>query len=75
VTVIRQHVTDDYSVVQTLPTMERARTMALDPTTGLVYLVTAINGANTSAPPRAGIPGAVKYGPLDGSFQVLVIGN
>jgi len=75
VTIIRQHVTDDYSVVQTLPTMERARTMALDPATGLVYLVTTVNGANIANPSRAGIPGKVMYGPLDGSFQVLVIGN
>jgi DNA-binding beta-propeller fold protein YncE len=75
VTIIRQHVTDDYSVVQNLPTMERARTMALDPVTGLLYLVTAISGANIANPPRAGIPGRVMYGPLDGSFQVLVVGN
>jgi DNA-binding beta-propeller fold protein YncE len=75
VTVIRRHVTDDYSVVQTLPTMERARTMALDPATGLAYLVTSIDGANISNPSRAGVPGKVTYGPLDGSFQVLVIGN
>jgi hypothetical protein len=75
VTIIRQHVTDDYSVVQNLPTMERARTMALDPASGRVYLVTTINGANISTPYRAGTPGKVTYGPLDGSFQVLVIGN
>jgi DNA-binding beta-propeller fold protein YncE len=75
VTVVRQTVTDTYSVVQNLPTMERARTMALDPATGLLYLVTTIYGANISTPYRAGVPGAVKYGPLDGSFQVLVIGN
>jgi DNA-binding beta-propeller fold protein YncE len=75
VTIIRQHVNDDYSVIQNLPTMERARTMALDPVSGLLYLVTAINGANISNPARAGIPGKVVYGPLDGSFQVLVIGN
>jgi hypothetical protein len=35
VTIFRQNVTDDYSVVQKLPTMERARTMALDPSTNL----------------------------------------
>lgn len=75
ITVVRQHLTDDYSVVQNLPTMERARTMALDPASGLVYLVTAINGANITNPYRAGTPGKVTYGPLDGSFQVLVIGN
>jgi hypothetical protein len=75
VTIIRQHVTDDYSVVQNLPTMERARTMALDPVSGLLYLVTSISGANISNPARAGIPGKVVYGTLDGSFQVLVVGN
>jgi DNA-binding beta-propeller fold protein YncE len=75
VTVIRQHLMDSYSEIQTLPTMERARTMTVDPTTGLVYLVTTIYGANISTPYRAGRPGTVKYGPLDGNFQVLVVGN
>jgi DNA-binding beta-propeller fold protein YncE len=75
VTVIRQDLTDSYAIIQNLPTMERARTMAVDSTTGLVYLVTTIYGANISTPYRAGRPGSVKYGPLDGSFQVLVVGN
>ena len=75
VSVIRQHLMDSYSEIQNLATMERARTMALDPTTGLVYLVTTIYGANISNPARAGTPGRVNYGPLDGNFQVLVVGN
>jgi DNA-binding beta-propeller fold protein YncE len=37
-TIIRQSVTDSYAVVQNLPTPHWARTLSLDPVTGLVYL-------------------------------------
>lgn len=73
-TIIRQHLTDSYAVVQNLPTMEQARTMAIDPSTGLVYLVTTLYGANLTNPPVNGI-GTLKLNPVDGSFQVLVVGN
>jgi hypothetical protein len=74
VTVVRQHLTDSYSVIQNLPTLQQARTMAVDPSTGLVYLVTTLYGANLKNPPVNGI-GTLKLNPVDGSFQVLVVGN
>ncbi len=74
VTIARQHLTDTYAVIQNLPTMEQARTMAVDPSTGLVYLVTTLFGANLTNPPVNGI-GTLKLEPVDGSFRVLVVGN
>jgi DNA-binding beta-propeller fold protein YncE len=74
VTIVRQHETDSYAVIQNLPTMQQARTVALDPSTGLVYLVTTLYGAKLDNPPMNGI-GTLKLNPVDGSFQVLVIGN
>ena len=74
VTIARQHLTDDYAVIQNLPTMEKARTMAIDPSTGLVYVVTTLYGAKLTNPPANGI-GKLQMNPVNGSFQVLVIGN
>jgi len=73
-TIIRQDVTDTYAVVQNLPTRERAGTLALDPDTGLVYLVTIQYGVKLGAPPFNGI-GTLALKPVDSSFQVLVVGN
>lgn len=70
-TVIRQDVTDTYSVVQTLPTRKNARTLAINPSTGEVYLASVIYGAELN-----NVNGAsVKMKAVDGSFQVLVVGN
>ncbi len=74
VTVIRQDVNDTYAVVQNLATMQQARTMAIDSSTGEVYLVTTLYGANLRNPPAQGI-GTLKVNAMDGTFQVLVIGN
>jgi DNA-binding beta-propeller fold protein YncE len=74
VSVVRQHLTDSYSVIQNLPTRQQARTVAVDPSSGLVYLVTTLYGANLKNPPMNGI-GTLKLNPIDGSFQVLVVGN
>ena len=74
VTVIRQHLTDSYAVIQNLPTLQRARTITIDPSTGLVYLVTTLYGADLRNPPVNGI-GTLKMSPVEGSFQVLVVGN
>jgi DNA-binding beta-propeller fold protein YncE len=74
VTIVRQHLTDSYAVIQNLPTLQQARTLAIDPSTGLVYLVTTLYGAKLDHPPANGI-GTLKLSPVDGSFQVLVIGN
>jgi hypothetical protein len=57
-----------------LPTLEQARTMAIDPSTGLLYLVTTLQGADLRRPPANGI-GTLKMNPINGSFQVLVVGN
>ncbi len=68
-TVIRQQTPDRYVVAATLPTAKGARTMALDVTTGRVYLVTASFG-----PPPA--PTADQPHPrpaiLPDTFRVLV---
>ncbi len=71
-TIIRQNITDTYAVVQTLATRQRARTLAVDPGTGEVYLVTDLVAVDLSKP--GGI-GTLKTIPAAGSFQVLVIGN
>jgi YVTN family beta-propeller protein len=44
VTVIRQESSDKYSVVETVKTLPRAKTMALDPKTHQLFLSTAENG-------------------------------
>jgi YVTN family beta-propeller protein len=71
-TVIRQESADRYTVLDTVKTQTGARTMALDPSNGRVYLVTAQFGppsaANASQPrPRPA--------PLPDSFTVLVVGT
>ena len=71
-TVMRQHVTDTYSVIQNLPTLQRARTLAVNPATGEVYLVTDLLGVDLT---RKGGIGTLKMVPVPGSFQVLVVGN
>jgi DNA-binding beta-propeller fold protein YncE len=61
-----------YPVLQTVPTMSGARTMALDAATGKVYTVSAKLGV-----PPAPAPGAKHVRPtaIPGTFTVLVIGN
>jgi DNA-binding beta-propeller fold protein YncE len=71
-TIIRQDVTDSYAVIQTLPTRERANTLAVNPSTGSVYLVTDYQGVDLSRP--GGI-GTLREKPVEGSFQVLQVGN
>jgi DNA-binding beta-propeller fold protein YncE len=73
VTIIRQDVTDTYSVIQTLPTRQNARTLAINPSNGEVYLASVIYGAVLNNPPINGAP--LKISAVDSSFQVLVIGN
>lgn len=74
VTIIRRYVTDTYAVVQNLPTRKQARTLAIDPSTGNAYLVTALQGAELGPPPLNGI-GTLKLKVVDSSFQVLVLGH
>jgi DNA-binding beta-propeller fold protein YncE len=70
-TIIRQDVTDTYAEIQNLATRQRARTLAVDPETGLVYLVTDSMGVDLGH--QGGI-GALRSAPVSGSFQVLAIG-
>jgi DNA-binding beta-propeller fold protein YncE len=72
-TIIQQDVTDTYAVVQTLPTRQHARTLAVNSSSGEVYLTSVIYGAQLNHPPANGAP--LKVTPVDGSFQVLVVGN
>jgi DNA-binding beta-propeller fold protein YncE len=70
ITVVRQDSPDSYSVVATVPTKARARTMTLDPTTGRLYTVTADFGTAPAATPQAPRPRAPM---VPGSFVLLVL--
>jgi hypothetical protein len=70
-TVIHQDTPDHYAVVQTLATKLGARTMALDPDTGKVYLVTA--DMKLAVPPTDAEP-APRPTPIAGSFEIMVVG-
>ncbi len=65
-TVIHEDTPDTYTVRQTLDTQRGARTMALDPTSGTIYLVTADREA--TPPPPGQRPAMVP-----GSFTLLVV--
>jgi DNA-binding beta-propeller fold protein YncE len=72
-TIVKQDATtDSYEVVQNLPTRERARTLAVDPSTGDVYLVTDTYGVDLTKP---GTIGTMQAAPISGSFHVLVVGH
>jgi DNA-binding beta-propeller fold protein YncE len=71
-TIIKQHLTDSYAVIQELPTQARARTLAIDPDSGHVYLVTNVMGFDLT---HKGGVGDLKTQAVQGSFQVLVVGN
>lgn len=70
-TVIRQDSADRYSVVQTVETMLGARTMALDPTSGRVYLVSSKFGP---PPPATAEEPEPHPTPIAGTLEVLVVG-
>jgi YVTN family beta-propeller protein len=61
-----------YPAVQTLPTMKGARTMALDPSSGTIYTVSAKFGATPVATAAAPHP---RPAALPDTFTVLVIGQ
>jgi hypothetical protein len=70
-TIVRQRSADQYEVASTVKTQRGARTMALDPTTGRVYLVSADFGpapAPTAEQPHP------RPAPTSDSFTVLVMG-
>jgi DNA-binding beta-propeller fold protein YncE len=69
-TVVRQDTADKYTVVQTVPTALGARTLALDPKSHKIYLVTAKFGATPAATPEQPRP---RPAMIPGSFEVLVV--
>lgn len=72
-TIIQQDAnTDSYAVIQNLPTLARARTLAVDPSTGAVYLVTDLRGVDLT---KMGGIGTLHFDPIQGSFQMLVVGH
>jgi YVTN family beta-propeller protein len=71
-TIIHQDSPDKYSVLQTVETKRGARTMALDESTGKVYLVTADFGPR---PPATADNPRPRPAILPGSFVVLVVGK
>jgi DNA-binding beta-propeller fold protein YncE len=71
--VIHQDTPDHYTVIQTLATLRGARTMALDPDTGNVYLVTADFGPAPA--PTDGTQQNPRPVPMPGTFKVLVVGT
>lgn len=71
-TIVHQDVTDTYAVIQNLATRQRARTLAVDPSTGQVFLVTDLLGIDLAQPGKIG---SLKPAPANGTFQVLVVAN
>jgi len=71
-TVVMEQAPGKFSVAETVPTMTGARTMALDPTTHMLYLVGAQFG-----PLPDSAPGTGRRRPpiLPNSFAVLVVGR
>ncbi len=71
-TVVKEGPPGTFAVVQTLTTAPGARTMALDPETHTVYLVTAKRGARPSPTPAEPHP----FPPVvPGTFELLVVGR
>jgi len=71
-TVVHQDVPNRYAVVEDVPTQAGARTMALDPKTHEIYLVTAEFGP--APPPTADNPHP-RGGMVPDSFVILVFGR
>jgi YVTN family beta-propeller protein len=73
VTVVREEAPGKFSAAETVPTMTGARTMALDPTTHMLYLV----GAKFGPLPDSATSGNVRRRPpvLPNSFTLLVVGR
>lgn len=71
-TVVHEDTADKFSIAETVPTERGARTMALDPTTHQIFLVTAKFG-----PPPAATAEQPRPRPaiLPDSFEVLVVGK
>lgn len=71
-TVVKEKSPTSFEVEQTLETMNGARTLTLDPTTGRIYVMSVERGP---APP---VPAGGRAGPapvIPGSFTILMIGK
>jgi hypothetical protein len=71
-TIVHEDSPDKYSVVDNVPTQAHARTMALDPRTHQVFLVTADFGATPAATPDDAHPRPTM---VKDSFVVLIFGK
>ena len=71
-TVVHQDSADKYAVVENVPTLRGARTMALDPKTHKVYLATAQFGPPPAATPERPNP---RPSIVPNSFVILVFGR
>jgi len=69
-TIVHQDSPDSYSGLQTVTTQKSARTMALDPKTGKIYLVAAEFGPRPAATPENPRP---RPPIVPGSFVVIVV--
>jgi YVTN family beta-propeller protein len=71
-TLVREESADQYRVVDTVKTQRGARTMALDPVSGKVYLVTADFMPAPAPTPEQPRP---RPAPVPDTFTVLVVGT
>ena len=71
-TVVRETSPTSFEVTQTLETMDGARTLSLDPTTGRIYVMSVERGP-APATTAGGRPGRAPV--IYGSFTVLMIGK
>jgi YVTN family beta-propeller protein len=69
-TIVHEDSPDAYSVAQNVETQKSARTMALDPKTGKVYLVAAEFGPRPAATPENPRP---RPSIMPGSFVIIVV--
>ncbi len=71
-TVVHEDAPDKFSVVENVTTQRGARTMALDPNSHEIYLVTA---DFAPAPPSANENPKPRMMPVPGTFVVLIFGK
>jgi YVTN family beta-propeller protein len=76
-TIVKEESPDKFEVAQNLKTEPGARTMAVDPTTHRIYLVTAkVKPAPANRPPAEGQPkGRRRPNYEPGSFTLIVVGK
>lgn len=72
-TVVKETSPTTFEVVQNLQTMNGARTMSLDPTTGMIYVMSVERGPAPPPPPAGGRGGQAPV--IPGSFTILMIGK